>query len=134
MSNYVLDTSALLAYIENEEGANEVEVLLLEGFDEKHTLYVSIVSLIEVYYISSREQSLAIAMDRLEQINNLPVINETISNDIINVIGNIKATCTMSFADCCIAGLAIQKAAILVHKDPEFEQVPHLQQHKLTYK
>jgi PIN domain nuclease of toxin-antitoxin system len=31
MSSYVLDTSALLAYIEDEDGADKVEVLLLNA-------------------------------------------------------------------------------------------------------
>lgn len=35
----------------------------------------------------------------------------------------MKAFKAMSFADCCIAGLSKSKKAILVHKDPAFEQV-----------
>ena len=31
MSDYVFNTSALLAYIENEEGADEVETLLVSA-------------------------------------------------------------------------------------------------------
>ncbi len=41
----------------------------------------------------------------------------------------------MSFADCCIAGLAEQKQAILIHKDPEFEQLKDkITLHALPYK
>ncbi len=41
----------------------------------------------------------------------------------------------MSLADSCIAGLAKFKSAILVHKDPEFEQVEDIiDQLKLPYK
>ena len=52
MSQYVLDTSALLAYIENEDGASEVEQVLMETLDGQHALSVSVVSYIEVFYIS----------------------------------------------------------------------------------
>jgi hypothetical protein len=41
----------------------------------------------------------------------------------------------MSFADSCIAGLAKFKNAVLVHKDPEFEQIEEdVKQFKLKYK
>jgi len=56
MMQYVLDTSAFLTYIENEEGATEVEALLEKAFDAEAVLYVSIVSCIEVFYISWQEQ------------------------------------------------------------------------------
>ncbi len=34
MTQYVLDTSALLTYIENEEGAIEIEALLQKALDD----------------------------------------------------------------------------------------------------
>jgi predicted nucleic acid-binding protein len=41
----------------------------------------------------------------------------------------------VSLADACIAGLAKSKEAILVHKDPEFEQLDNeIAQLKLPYK
>ncbi len=56
MKKYVLDTSALLAYVENEDGAREVESLLEQAVDDKVELYISEVSGIEVFYISWKEQ------------------------------------------------------------------------------
>jgi len=56
MSRYVFDTSALIAYIENEAGADEVEKLLVKAIDRKSELFISVVSLIEVFYISAKEQ------------------------------------------------------------------------------
>jgi len=54
---------------------------------------------------------------------------------LTRIIGEIKATKTMSFADCCIAGLAKFKQATLVHKDPEYEQMEdEMKQFKLPYK
>jgi uncharacterized protein len=46
----------------------------------------------------------------------------------------MKAMHSLSFADCCIAGLAQAKGAMLIHKYPEFEQLPTLPQYKLPYK
>lgn len=135
MSTYVLDTSALLAYIENEAGATIVEQLILEAIEGQHTLYMSIVSGIEVFYISLREQGHPVATERLQLLKDLPVSQEPLQEDVLTVIGELKANHQLSFADCCIAGLAKQKAAILLHKDPEFEQLESdIMQQKLPYK
>jgi uncharacterized protein len=134
MSIYVLDTSALLAYIEDEDGANIIENIFMETLMEQHSLYISVVSCIEVYYISFREQGQVIAAERLQLLHDLPLIQSPLEPSSITTIGELKATHSLSFADCCIAGLAQAKGAILIHKDPEFEQLPTLSQRKLPYK
>jgi len=135
MIQYVLDTSALLAYIENEEGAAEVEALLEKALDAEAVLYISMVSCIEVFYITWQEQGKDVAAERLKLIDDLTVIQEPVDSQLTKIIGEIKATKTMSFADCCIAGLAKFKQAILIHKDPEYEQMENeMKQLKLPYK
>ena len=105
MTQYVFDTSALLAYIENEEGAADIEALLQKALDDEVVLYISIVT------------------------------QEPVDSPLTKTIGELKATRTMSFADCCIAGLAKFKEATLVHKDPEYEQIENeIKQLKLPYK
>jgi predicted nucleic acid-binding protein len=133
--NYVLDTSALLAYIENEPGTDDIDRLLQETLNHQHTLYISVISGIEVFYITYQEQGITVAQERLQLLEDLPLIQESVRPDAISCIGAIKATHTMSFADCCIAGLSKEKSAVLVHKDPEFEQLEgELDQLKLPYK
>ena len=135
MTQYVLDTSALLTYIENEEGAAEVEALLEKALDAEAVLYISMVSCIEVFYITWQEQGKDVAAERLKLIDDLTVIQEPVDSQLTKIIGEIKATKTMSFADCCIAGLAKFKQAILIHKDPEYEQMENeMKQLKLPYK
>jgi predicted nucleic acid-binding protein len=135
MSNYVLDTSALLAYIENEDGADEIGTLLMNALDGTDEISILTVSCIEVYYISIQEQGDIIARDRLRLIEDLPIVLEPLDEKLIRIIGDFKATNAMSFADSCIAGLAKFKNAILVHKDPEFEQIEDdVKQYKLKYK
>lgn len=135
MTQYVLDTSALLTYIENEEGANDVSALLEKALDAEAVLYLSMVSCIELFYISWQEQGKEIAVERLKLIDDLPIIQEPVDSQLTKIIGEIKATRTMSFADSCIAGLAKFKQAPLVHKDPEYEQIKdEVAQFKLPYK
>ena len=56
MQKYILDTSALITYIENEEGVDQIEKLFLEALNEKILLIVSIISLVEVFYTTVQEQ------------------------------------------------------------------------------
>jgi predicted nucleic acid-binding protein len=46
----------------------------------------------------------------------------------------IKAQFPVSLADAWIAAAALELDAVLVHKDPEFEQVAGLRQEQLPYK
>lgn len=135
MKKYVLDTSALLAYIENEGGVAEVQSFFDQSLDDQIELFVSVVSCIEVLYVSRQEQGEEVAQERLKLIEDLPIIQESVDERLIKIIAEIKATRAISFADCCIAGLAKFKQATLIHKDPEYEQVEEeIQQFKLPYK
>ncbi len=116
MSCYVLDTSALLASIENEPGTAEIDRLLRETLDEQHTLYISVMSGIEVLYITYQEQGVTVAQERLQLLEDVPLVQEPVRSEAIECIGTIKATHAMSFADSCIAGLAKEKSTVLIHK------------------
>ena len=135
MKKYVLDTSALLTFIENEEGVEEVETLFKQALDGRIELFISIISSIEIFYISFREQGERIANERLELIEDLPIVQEALTNKLIKIIGKIKTNKNISFADSCIAGLSKLKEAFLVHKDTEYECIENeVKQHKLPYK
>ena len=54
---YVLDTSALLTYIEDEEGSEYVEDLLVDAEKENVTIYLAFISITEIFYITTREKS-----------------------------------------------------------------------------
>ena len=84
--------------------------------------------------MSLREQGATVANERLKLLSSLPMSEEGIESGMVTTIGRLKAACHISFADACIAGLALHKKAILVHKDPEFEKLSELTQHKLAYK
>ena len=134
MQKYILDTSALITYIENEEGVDQIEKLFLEALDEKILLIVSIISLVEVFYTTVQEQGEDTAQDRLQLLKVLPITVREISIKEVEAIGLLKALYKISFADSCIAGLAKIEGAILVHKDPEFEVMTDIKQLSLPYK
>ena len=133
MNKYVLDTSAILMFIDNEKGDEEIESLLIKALNAEIELFISVISCIEIFYISWREQGKKIAIERLEFINDLPIIQEALWKELTKIIVEIKTTKTMSFAASCIAGLSNFKKAILVHRDPEFDRIKDIiQQYKLS--
>lgn len=115
---YLLDTSALVAYLENEVGASEVETILRAG-----AVQVPWTALLEVYYISLQEMDEEEALFRFASIRSAPEIEVLWNLDeaLLLTAGQIKATNRVSFADALIAAYAIQHDAVLVHKDPEFD-------------
>jgi len=135
VKNFVLDTSALLTFIEKEEGFEVVEALLLESLERRNAIYVSVASFIEIFYISAQEQGIEIAINRTKIMQDLVINIEPIVLEDIQEIGLLKSQSKLSFADSCIAGLALIKKATLVHKDPEFEMMPtKIEQKILPYK
>lgn len=121
MSNvrYVLDTSALLTLIEDEDGATRVEELL-----HLPSTIVTWVSLLEVAYITRQERDAAEADQRYALLKALPItLLWSIEEPTLLTAARLKAQYRVSLADTLIAACAIQAGAVLVHKDPEFEQL-----------
>jgi PIN domain nuclease of toxin-antitoxin system len=55
---FVLDTSALLTFIEDEPGADQVQAALFEAAAGRSQLYACFVSLTEVQYITLQEREI----------------------------------------------------------------------------
>jgi ribonuclease VapC len=116
-AKYLLDTSALLTLLEDEEGADRVEQLL-----NKAQTIICAVSLLEVRYITLREQGQAEADVRhaLLRRSGAEIIWDLDEPTVLRAAA-LKAQHTLSLADSSIAATAIRQGATLVHKDPEFD-------------
>lgn len=132
---YVLDTSALLAFIEEEQGADIVQGLLERAEAEEITILVSFISFMEVCYITLQERDESEAQERLRLMKGLPIFCVESTEALGVVASRFKAGYRISVADAWIAALAKDRNAILVHKDPQFEQVEmEIKVLKLPYK
>jgi predicted nucleic acid-binding protein len=115
--SYVLDTSAIFALIENEEGADRVERIL----QEEHAL-LPWMTLLEVHYVTLQEQGQGEADRRYALMKQLPSkILWQIDEPILLTASRLKAGHHLSLADALVAAFAHHEGAVLVHKDPEFE-------------
>ncbi len=122
--SFVLDTSAIIALIEDEDGAERVETLI-----NQESVTISCLSLMEVYYIAHRELSKFEAERRYAFLKQLNVtIYWSLSESLLLASARLKATTSISIVDAMIAATAQQQQAILVHKDPEFIKLQGLVQ------
>lgn len=120
---YVLDTSALFAYIELEPGAEVVEHILTLAKKGKCKVYLSFISLLEAYYISWQKKGEDSAKQLAILLKSLPAERIESYERLILLAGSIKVNHKLSLADAIISATAIEKQAILVHKDPELQAI-----------
>jgi len=127
---YLLDTSAILALMENEDGAERVEEILRTG-----DVLIPFPVLLEVYYISLEERSEAVADERYALLRRLSVTEIwEVDEPTLLTAARLKARFHISLADALIAAFAVRSSAILVHKDPEYEALgEQVRQEMLPY-
>jgi predicted nucleic acid-binding protein len=117
--SYVFDTSALLTLWNDEEGADSVERLLRSDAQ----IYVSFMSCMEGRYRIWKNAGMAESEEFSKYLDLLPLKRIDVTDPILAKAIEIKATNSLSVCDSWIAATAIATDSILVHKDPEFEQL-----------
>ena len=130
-SKFLLDTSAVLTFLEDEAGAERVEKLL-----RQEQILLPYLVLLETYYITLQEQPEDVADKRYALLKQLPAtILWEMDEPTLLTAGRFKAQYRLSLADAIIAAYALRLGAILVHKDPELEAlVETVEQELLPYK
>lgn len=122
-SAYALDSFALLAYLEGEAGRPRVRELLADAEAGAHAIYLSLVNLGEVLYITERERSLFLAQRALAAIDQLPLQIVAVSRATVLAAAHIKARYPISYADAFAVVTAQDHHGLLVTGDPELRSV-----------
>ena len=126
MKKIVLDAYAILKFYQDEEGADEVEKLLMTAQGGGLWACISEINLGEVYYQTIRRKGLPAARRHLEQFYALPVEVIAPSSEIILSASEIKAQYAISYADCFAAATALKYSASIITGDAEFKKIEHL--------
>jgi len=134
MRTYVLDTSALLTLRSDEAGADHVATLLNEAAVGNAVCYGCFISLMEVLYRVWKNEGETAGRMAYQLCQSLPIQWVHESTGLLERAAGIKATHPLSLADAWIAATALELGATLVHKDPEFENLPGLLEERLPYK
>jgi ribonuclease VapC len=119
----VLDSWSIIAYLEDEPSARNIEEIIVNAHEHKIPLMTSVVNAGEVWYIVARKTSAENADEAIRDIQRLGV--EFVEADwmLTKTAAAIKSKARMSYADCFAAALAKKKQAVLVTGDPEFKQI-----------
>jgi len=121
---FVLDTSALLAFMTEEKGADAVEKIL---FGKGNRLFIPWAVLFEIYYVTRRMRGEKAADSRFVLIKELPaLVLWNMEEPDVLAAARFKAQFQISFADSIIAAAAFRLDATLVHKDPEYERLSQM--------
>jgi ribonuclease VapC len=121
-NRYVLDSYALIGYLENEHFADRIEQLLKQAKKGEASLYLHALHLGEVYYITLREQGTHLADLAYSRIKAFPLtFIDQIDEELLLTAASLKANFPISYADSFAAALAKIKNCTLLSGDPELK-------------
>lgn len=120
---FILDACALIAFLNDEEGANLVEKLLCMANARNASLLMNKVNLFEIYYGVYRDDGIEEAKNVLRKIENLPVkIIDTFTDEVFYEAGKLKATNRISLADAiAVAEANIRDVKLVTCDHHEFD-------------
>ena len=119
----VLDSWAVIAYLEDEDAATKVADIIADSHDEQIPVLMTVVNAAEVWCIVARQTSAADADSSIKQLRELGIRLVDADWALAREAGYFKSKNKMSLADAFAAGLAKQRRAHLVTGDKEFKQV-----------
>jgi ribonuclease VapC len=119
----VLDSWAIIAYLEDEAAAEKVADIMADAHEQEIPVLITVVNAGEVWYIVARQASAADADASIKQLRDLGIEFVDADWNLARDAGYFKSRNKMSFADCFAAALTKQRKAELVTGDPEFKLV-----------
>ncbi|MCK5547455.1 MAG: PIN domain-containing protein [Thermoplasmata archaeon] len=121
MKRYLFDTKALMAFFNEEKGADDVGFLLAEVDNQTAEGYISAITLTEIYYLYAHRFDENTAKKRVTalRVSNLKTV--VIDDNIAVDAGRYKARKSIPVADALIAACASATGSHLVTDDKHFE-------------
>lgn len=120
---YVLDSYALIAYLEDEPGAARVKAILAQAEEKQAEVFLCIINFGEVVYITERESSLTDAQAVIAALDQLPLTVIEADRTLTFEAAHVKANHSVSYADAFVAAAAKTKQATIVTGDREFSSL-----------
>lgn len=120
MKRYVFDSFALLAFLEDEPGAEIVAEALQEVVAKRASGYLSVINWGEIYYSIMRELGQSEAESALSLISGLPLELVDADLELTRAAARLKGRYRIAYADCFAAALAKKHKAVVLTGDPEF--------------
>lgn len=123
MKEYVLDASAVMAFLEDRPGAQKVEELLRRATENQRFLLMSVVNWGEVYYSLWRAHGESAAKEQLRRITQLPLEVHDADMESAKLAAETKARFGLPYADCFAAALVLLRKGVIVTTDRDFKSL-----------
>lgn len=132
---HVLDASALIAFLHDEEGADKVDTVLQKARKGECIIYMNKLNVLEIYYGVYREDGVEKAEATLTKIMNLPlIVVDALRDDVFKEAGRLKAVYKISLADSiALAEAKIREAKLLTADHHEFDPLDRKREAKFYW-
>lgn len=120
MKRYVIDSYAMMAFFEDEPGADIVTGILNDLINRKIKGYMSIINWGEIYYNTFRVQGKESAEAVISQLGRYPIEIVDADRSLTYEAAKFKGKFKIAYADCFAAALAYRLNAIVLTGDREF--------------
>jgi predicted nucleic acid-binding protein len=127
---YVLDSFALMVYLNAEPGKGQVEEMLLLAEKHECRIVLCMINLGEVLYMAERRRGLAKAQQVLALVESLSLDLLEARRDLVLDAAHIKAQHALSYAGAFVVAASLSERGIILTGDPEFKEVESLVQVK----
>lgn len=126
LPTYILDSFAGLAFLEGESSAPRIQAIFETAERQEAHVYLSLINLGEILYITERERGLILAQKTLAAIEQLPLEILPATRDRVLAAAHLKTHYPISYADAFVVGAAQEFQGVILTGDPEFTKVTHL--------
>ena len=123
---YLFDSHALLAFFQNEEGAEIVAEILQRAVKKGLDRFICVINLGEIIYITKRRFGDSKKLEVLARVHQLGLQVLPVPQNLVFKAAEIKAQYPISYADCFALACAMEHSARIVTGDPDFKKVAHL--------
>lgn len=122
MKKYVMDSFAMIAFFEDEPGADRVAQILESLMDRKAKAYMSVINWGEIYYNTMRDQGIAIAEKVIGKLKQYPIELVDADQKLTYEAAKLKGRYKIAYADCFAVALSHRLNAVVITGDPEFKK------------
>lgn len=119
----VLDSWAIMAYLEDESPAERIADLISDAHDEDVPMLMSVLNAGEVWYIIARRTNPGEADRAIRMIQEIGIKFVDADWVLTKIAAGYKVLGNISYADCHAAAVAKHHKAALLTGDREFEQL-----------
>ncbi len=122
---FVLDACAVIAFFNDEEGADAVEQLLWQIVQTSGILFMHEINLLEIYYGVYRDDGKEVAEETYTKALNLPIKVVTgLRKNVFKEAGRLKALYKISLADSvALAEAKIRRVPLVTCDHHEFDPI-----------